>query len=31
MEEVEYLDDDELLELSDSIIDKNLEAYKKLS
>ena len=31
MEEVEYLEDDELLELSDSIIEKNLEAYKELA
>lgn len=31
MEEVEYLEDDKLLELSDSIIDKNLEAYKELA
>lgn len=31
MEEIEYLADDELLELSDSIIDKNLEAYKELA
>ena len=31
MDEVEYLEDDELLELSDSIIEKNLEAYKELA
>lgn len=31
MEEVEYLEDDKLLELSDSIIDENLEAYKELA
>lgn len=31
MEEVEYLEDDELLELSNSIIDENLEAYKELA
>lgn len=31
MEEVEYLEDDKLLELSDFIIDKNLEAYKELA
>ena len=31
MEEVEYLEDDELLELSDSIIDENLEIYKELA
>ena len=31
MEEVKYLEDDELLELSDSIIEKNSEAYKELA
>lgn len=31
MEEVESLEDDELLELSDFIIDENLEAYKELA
>ena len=31
MEKINYLEDDELLELSDSIIDENLEAYKELA
>ena len=31
MEEIEYLEDDELLELSDFIIDENLETYKELA
>ena len=31
MEEIEYLEDDKLLELSDFIIDENLEAYKELA
>lgn len=31
MKEVEYLEDDKLLELPDSIIEKNSEAYKELA